>query len=117
MPETIQDGAGSGNVWRIDSSGAGLVNTGMSTCIGAKTFGMAWAGSPAVSILAANVARKTAILFNNSNSTVYLGKTSTISGNGFQLLSQETLTDENSSDVWFGYIATGSADIRTIEVA
>lgn len=116
MGEYIIDGAGSGNVWKINSNGEGLV-TMTPNLTGTKTFGLAFAGSPAVSIVAANTTRKTAILFNNSNSTVYLGKTATISGNGFPFLSQETITDENSSDAWFGYIAAGSADIRYIEVA
>ena len=113
------DGAGSGNYWKINSDGEGLVTGPVTTSptLGTKTFGLAWIGSPAVSIVATNTSRKTAILFNNSNSTVYLGKTSTISGNGFPFLSQETITDENSSDAWFGYIETGSADIRYIEVA
>lgn len=83
---------------------------------GVKTIGVAWAGSPAGSVAVASALRKSVVIFNNSSSTVYLGTgTGVIDTSGYPLLSYATLTDEDSSDDWYAYIGTGSADIRYIE--
>jgi len=122
LSESIVDGTGSGNYWRIDSNGAGLVIGSVqavtsSISAGSKTFGSIWAGSPATQIRPNNTSRISLTMFNNGTSTVYLGKTNTISGNGFPFISEASLTDEDSNDAWFAYLSTGSNNIRFIEVA
>lgn len=73
----------------------------------------------AVLLLAANVNRKMALLVNAGSNTVYLGKdTSVTVANGIPLLPNASLTDDVSTDAWYGIMAANQAgDVRIVEVA
>jgi len=115
MSESIIDGTGSGNYWRINSDGAGLVTLDIGAT-GSKTFGQIFSGSPATQVAAASTSRESIIIYNNGSPTAFLGKSNAISGNGFPLKEDYSLTDEDTTDAWFAYTSTGSTDIRFIEV-
>jgi len=68
-------------------------------------------------LLASSDFRKTVTIYNNGSVTVYLGANGNMtSANGFPLLAQQTFVDEESRDAWYGVTASGTADLRIIEV-
>jgi len=82
-----------------------------------KTMSAAAPTNSAASVLAANTDRKTAVIFNNGSVTVYLGKDGTVStANGLPLAPGSTLEDTDTQDAWFGITASGTGDLRIVEV-
>ena|SRR5690242_738773 len=74
-------------------------------------------GVTATQILPLNSNRKSCVIFNNSAVTVFVGPDNTVTtGNGLGIPTQSTLTDPDSIDAWFGIVASGTADVRVIEV-
>lgn len=82
---------------------------------GSAVVGTANAGSPAGIVVAANELRKSVILYNNSSNIIYLSQNAG-STNAFPLVPQATLTDEDSTSIWYGYAAS-SSNIRYIETS
>jgi hypothetical protein len=69
-------------------------------------------------ILAANADRVTALIVNNGSVTVYLGKANTVTAaNGLPLVAGATLEDGESGSAWYGITASGSSDVRVLEVS
>jgi hypothetical protein len=101
----------------IDKSGGATANVGLT---GAKTF-----SDPAVAansnglVLAANTGRKSALIVNNGDGTVYLGKDNTVSAsNGIPLGPGQSISDTTSTDAWWAWAPTGvTSDFRVVEVA
>ena len=74
--------------------------------------------STATSILAANTSRKAAFIANNGTQTVYLGRDNTVTtANGLPLAAGQTWPDDTSTDAWYGIVASGTCDVRFLEVA
>jgi hypothetical protein len=75
--------------------------------------------TPASVVLAANANRKVAIIRNVGTVDVYLGVSAAVTtANGFLLQrGGEVLVDDFSDDVWYGITASGTADLRIIEVS
>jgi len=82
---------------------------------GSAVVGTANAGSPAGVLVAANELRKSVVIYNNSSNTIYLSQNAG-SDNGFPLFSQASITDEDSTTVWYGYAAS-SSNVRYIETS
>src|SRR5690348_3684526 len=75
-------------------------------------------GTAATLILAANANRYSANIVNNGSQTVYLGKDNTVTtANGFPLAAGEELEDRETTDAWYGIVASGTADVRPVEVS
>lgn len=84
---------------------------------GDKAFSTAAPGTTATLLLAANPARATAMLVNNGTATVFLGKDATVTTTtGIPLAAGASLVDDRSSDAWYGILATGTGDVRVLEV-
>lgn len=77
--------------------------------------------NPAVAtlLLAANAARKVAMLVNNGTTAIYLAKANTVTAaTGTPLGPGASLTDEYSTEAWWGIVGNNEAgDIRVVEVA
>jgi len=85
---------------------------------GTKTTTSVSVTTAATLILTANSNRKVAKLLNNGVKTVYLDKTSGVSvATGYPLVPGAELTDESSTDAWYGITSSGSSDVRTLEMA
>ncbi|MGV0974512.1 MAG: hypothetical protein ACOYBO_01135 [Azonexus sp.] len=85
---------------------------------GRKTFGAVSVAATATKILSGNAKRITLTLRNVGSADVYLGKDATVTtANGLLLKPTETLTDDNSTDAWWGIVASTASDIRLMEVA
>lgn len=69
-------------------------------------------------LLAANTARGVCLISNaHASATVYLGRDNTVtSSNGVPLPAGETLTDGLSTDAWWGIMASGTGDVRVLEI-
>ncbi len=70
-------------------------------------------------ILAANINRIEANIYNNGTQTVYLGKASTVTSTSFMIaLAPNALyVDKSSNDAWFGITVSGVANIQGYEVS
>lgn len=84
---------------------------------GTATGSAAAPTSVAAVALAANVNRKTAIIYNNGSVTVYLGGSGVTTANGLPLLPGAAFVDDRTTGVWYGVTASGTGDLRIIEVA
>jgi hypothetical protein len=85
---------------------------------GRKTFAATSVGSTATKIVSGNAKRITLTLRNVGSADVYLGRDATVTtANGLLLKPAETLTDENSTDAWFGIVTSTPSDVRSMEVA
>lgn len=83
-----------------------------------KTTAAVSVGSTATLILAANADRERALIVNNGSQTIYLGKDNTVTtANGLPLAAGASLEDDRTSDAWYGIVASGTADVRVLEVA
>lgn len=84
---------------------------------GTPTFSAAAPTTAATLLLAANASRTTALLANNGTQTVYLGVANTVTtANGVPLAPGATLTDETTTGAWWGITASGTGDVRVVEV-
>jgi hypothetical protein len=85
---------------------------------GNKTVTQVGPTTAATQLLAANNARVVASLTNNGGQTVYLGKDNTVTtASGTPLAPGETWEDRESLDAWYGVVASGTGDMRLVEVA
>jgi hypothetical protein len=66
-------------------------------------------------LLAANADRVAAIFYNHGSVTVYLGL-SGVDADDFPLGVGASFVDNVSTDAWYGLAASGTGDIRIIEV-
>lgn len=73
----------------------------------------------ATQILAANSERKSAIIYNNSAATIFVGPDNTVTTvNGLPVPAAQSLTDPDTIDAWFGIVVgPGASDVRVIEVS
>lgn len=99
-----------------------LVNLGANNDVtlakGSKTFTDPAPTSSAASLVAANASRKSVTIHNAGTVTVYLGKDNTVTTtNGLPLAPNATLSDESSTDAWWGITGSGTGDLRICEVA
>lgn len=99
-----------------------LVNLGANNDVtlakGSKTFTDPAPTSSAASIVAANASRKSVTIHNAGSVTVYLGSTSGVTtSNGVPLAPNATMSDEASTDAWYAITASGTGDLRIVEVA
>jgi hypothetical protein len=82
-----------------------------------KAFTTAAPTTAATILLAANTERERALLMNNGSQTVYLGKDNTVTAaNGLPLAAGASLEDDRTSDAWWGITASGTGDVRILEV-
>jgi hypothetical protein len=73
--------------------------------------------STALLALAANTSRLNAVLYNNGVQTIYLGVDNTVTTSTGQPLAPGcALYDSDSSDAWYGIVASGTGDLRVTEV-
>ena len=71
----------------------------------------------ATQILAANPNRAGAIIANTGASTLFIGRDNTVTtGNGIPVAAGGSIEDNQSGDAWFGIVASGTADVRALEV-
>jgi len=85
---------------------------------GSKVFSTAAPTASAAQCLAANASRKTAVIYNNGSQTVYLGGSGSVTtSNGLPLLVGASVEDDTSVDAWFAVTASGTGDLRIVEVA
>jgi hypothetical protein len=99
----------------IDKSGGATENVGLT---GSKTSSDPAPTSTATLVLAANAGRKACIIQNVGTVNCYLGATSGVTtSNGLLLRAGEELADDTSVDDWYGITASGTADLRVVEVA
>jgi hypothetical protein len=83
-----------------------------------KTLTTAAPTNTAALVLAANPERQGALIYNNGSQTVYLGKDATVTtANGMPLPSGASLADDRSADAYWAIVASGTGDLRIIEVA
>ncbi len=100
----------------MDKSGGSTENLGLT---GTKTFStVSGDDTTAEQIVAANATRKSLLMVNNSDGTVYLGINSSVDATGVPLTTGQSMTDTTSVDAWWVIGATDvTVDIRVIEVA
>jgi hypothetical protein len=55
-------------------------------------------------------------IYNNSSVGLWLGLSGTATQNRYYLGAAATLLDKDSADEWWGWSATGTANIRLLEV-
>lgn len=87
---------------------------------GSKTVTQVTAPTTAggIVVLAANAARKAAIIKNTGTTPVFLGASTAVTlANGYKLDVGESLMDEISTDAWWAIAQTASAVLTVIEVA
>lgn len=83
-----------------------------------KIFSTAAPTNAAASILAANDGRRSALFRNVGTVAVYLGKDNTVTTvNGFLLDVGDSFEDDRTTSAWWGITASGTGDIRIIEVS
>lgn len=72
----------------------------------------------ALLLLASNASRISALLSNAGSVTVYLGRGNSVAATtGIPLAPGASLTDTDSTDDWWGITASGTGDIRVLEVS
>lgn len=85
---------------------------------GSKTVGAVSVSDSATEVVAANADRKLVIIQNLGPATVYLGEDSSVtSSSGLELVKGGVLTDEHSTDAWYGITDSGTADLRVMVVS
>ena len=106
-------------VYEVDPTTGQAV--GSSSAKGTRTFSTfaptttAAAATPA---LAANTSRKEALIYNNGAQTVYLGRDAQVTtATGLPLVSGATLRDDRATGAWYAITASGTGDLRILEVA
>ena len=114
IPQLIADGTTPTQRLGVDSSGRITVRPWKGT----KTFTDPAPTNTAAVALAANSSRITAVIQNVGTVDVYIGKDNTVTTtNGLLLAAGASLTDDSSTDAWWGITASGTADLRILEVA
>jgi hypothetical protein len=83
---------------------------------GTTTFSVA-TPSTSAQVLAANTSRKSALIHNAGSQIVYLGGSGVSTSTGVPLAPGATLIDNRSTSAWHGIAASGTGDLRIIEVA
>lgn len=112
---TVDRGGTETQVLLIDrSDGTGTENLGLT---GAKTSSSAAPTTTSGSVLAANDQRKAAIIHNAGTAIVYVGASGVTTSTGIPLAAGATITDDVSTDAWHAVMASGTGDLRIIEVA
>lgn len=84
---------------------------------GAKTQSTAAPTTTPGSVLAANDDRQSCTIHNAGSQAVEVGTSSVTYGTGLPLEPGQTLTDDSSTDAWWAVAASGTGDLRIIEVA
>lgn len=74
-------------------------------------------GTSATPIIASNAARKALYIVNNGTVPVYLGNSGVATTTGLPLLAAGSVTDVVTTDAWYGIVASGTADVRVVEVS
>lgn len=98
-----------------DEPGVGLRQV-VAVAKGARTQGAVAPDTTADLLLAANPARIVAAFYNNGAVTVYLGDSGVTSADDWPLPPGGVFVDNTSTDAWYGRTASGTGDIRFIEV-
>lgn len=111
---------GSATPLTADNTDGLLVDLGSNNDVtftkGSKTVTKATPSTSSASVLAANASRISATIRNFGSVTVYLSQ-GTATTDSFPLEPGETLSDVTSTDAWNGITASGTGDLRIIEVA
>ncbi len=116
MPEVARQSAPVNKRWRQLPDGEWLEIADKPR--GSKTVtAVSCTSGSATQVLAANDNRKSASLKNTGAATVYLGLSDVTINTGYPLAAGESLTDGVSLDAWYGITASGTADVRVIEVS
>lgn len=68
-------------------------------------------------LLAANSNRRTATFFNNGTTTVFIGGADVTPTTGLPVPSKQSMIDNSTTAAWYGITASGTGDIRVVEVA
>lgn len=86
---------------------------------GNKVISAVSVGTSATQILAANTERKSAVIYNNSAASVFVGPANTVTtATGFVIPTGQALTDADTVDAWWGIVVgPGASDVRVIEVS
>lgn len=83
-----------------------------------KSFGSVQPTTAATLIVSANPGRTSLTLRNAGSVTVYLGRDAAVTtATGYPLEAGEVLEDTDSIDAYYGIAASGTGDIRSIEVS
>jgi hypothetical protein len=114
---------------QLDSSSLAIVNLGTKldpvndsvTAVakhGTKAFTTNAPTNAAAQALAANSGRIKALITNNGTMTAYLGKDNTVTtSNGVPLYVGASVEDDVSTDAWYAIVASGTGDLRIVEVS
>ena len=84
---------------------------------GSKAFSDPAPTTSAASIVAANPDRLSVTIHNAGSVVVYLGPSGVTTSTGLPLAVGATLTDTTSVDAWHAITASGTGDLRIIEVS
>lgn len=57
------------------------------------------------------------VFYNNGSATIFIGKDDVTTANGFPVPAGASFTDEFSMDAWYGIVASGTEEMRVLEVA
>lgn len=104
---------GTGAVFAASQSGAWTV----ALRHGAKASTAAAPTTAAAQCLAANAGRIRATIVNAGTQTVYLGPASVATSTGIPLVAGAAMEDAESTDAWYAVTASGTGDLRIIEVS
>lgn len=113
VPSLIADPDDPSQMLAVDANGAASVKLPK----GSKTLTTASPGTSASSVLAANASRKSATIHNAGLVTVYLGPSGVTTSDGIPLAPNATLSDDSTSDAWYGITSSGTGSLRVLEVA
>ena len=74
-------------------------------------------GTEPKQILAANRDRKAYLIYNNGEETLTIGFNSSVTpGNGIPVIPQRAVSDQKYKGAFWGIVASGSIDVRYLEV-
>lgn len=112
-----EDASGVKRIVRLNTSGQ-MITSDLDTPQGTRTHTSAAPTTSATSLLAANTSRIVAVLQNAGTIDVFIGASGVTTSNGLLLQANGArYVDDESSDEWFGITASGTGDIRVMEVA
>ena len=97
-----------------DQSTLNIAKSGKPSTISSN--GQVTANTTAATLIASNASRKCVILKNIGTVTVYIGKATVTTANGFPLAPQESFTDDETTALWQGITASSSTTVAVIEV-
>lgn len=84
---------------------------------GTATYGKVSVGTSATLVVSSNANRKELRLVNADSNPIYIGNNASVTpANGFMLVHGVPFVDERTTDSWYAIVASGSGDLRFVEI-